>query len=89
MRSLRVNAEEFSSRRGTHAALRNVLGEENYFGSNLDALYDCLTSVSEPTELRINNWSYALKHLGGYADRLWHVLSDSTDENPNLTIIIE
>lgn len=89
MRTLSVNAREFGSRLEMHAALRNALGGENYWGSNLDALHDCLTSVSEPTVLRIVNWSYAARHLGEYADRLWHVLSDSTDENPNLNITIE
>ncbi|MCR5611731.1 MAG: barstar family protein [Clostridiales bacterium] len=89
MRKLFVNAKDFTSKDEMHAAMRAVLGEENYFGSNLDALHDCLSSISEPTELRIVNWSFAARHLGEYADRLWRVLSDSTDEDPNLNITIE
>lgn len=84
-----VDAREFVSKHEMHAALRSVLGEENYLGSNLDALHDCLTSKAEPVELTIINWSYAMYRLGEYADRLWHVLDDASEENPNIRINID
>lgn len=87
--NITVDAREFVSKHETHAALRSVLGEENYWGSNLDALYDCLTSKAEPTKLTIINWSFAMTHLRGYADRLWHVLYDASEENHRLSITIE
>ncbi|MCR5807975.1 MAG: barstar family protein [Clostridiales bacterium] len=84
-----VDAFDFVSKQETHAVLRNALGEENYRGSNLDALHDCLTMIFEPTTLVISHWGYAERRLGEYADRLWHVLDDSSEENPFLTIILE
>ena len=84
-----VDARAFVSKQDMHAALRAVLGGENYAGNNLDALHDCLTSICEPTALRIVNWSYAVKGLGGFANVLWRVLFDSSEENPNLTVTIE
>lgn len=89
MRKLMVNARDFVTREAMHEAMRKALEEENYWGSNLDALHDCLTSIFEPTELRVINWSYAATQLRGYSDGLWRVLSDSSDENSNLAIIIE
>ena len=89
MRELTVDAALFTSKRDTHAALRAVLGGENYYGSNLDALHDCLTSVSEPVSLRIIHWSRAVKNLGAYADALWHTLDDSADENRFVIITLE
>ena len=86
---LTVDARGFVSKHETHALLRSVLGEENYWGSNLDALHDCLTMIFEPTTLVIKNWSAAVKNLGDYADRLWHVLDDSAEENPVLNVVIE
>ena len=83
-----VDADKFVSKQEMHSALRAVLGEENYFGSNLDALHDCLTSIGEPTELVITNWGCASRHLGKYADILWHVLDDSANENGRLRIIL-
>ena len=86
---LTVDAREFISKHETHSALRAALGEENYWGSNLDALHDCLTMIFEPTTLVIKNWSAAVANLGDYADRLWHVLDDSAEENPFLSVVIE
>lgn len=84
-----VDARDFKTRHEAHCALRAVLGEENYWGSNLDALHDCLTCKFEPTVIVIKNWSAAVHYLGEYADRLWHVLDDSAEENPNIQVIIE
>ncbi|MBO4563055.1 MAG: barstar family protein [Clostridia bacterium] len=86
---LSVDARDFITKHEMHASLRAVLGEENYWGSNLDALHDCLTSIAEPTELYIKNWSFAMRRLGDYANRLWHVLDDASRENPNIRIVIE
>ena len=88
-RFLSVNAREFTSRVAAHNALRAVLGAENYYGSNLDALHDCLTSICEKTTLRVYNWSAAAHKLGRYSDSLWRVLSDSQKENKLLDVIID
>ncbi|MBR5714742.1 MAG: barstar family protein [Clostridia bacterium] len=84
-----IDANEFVTKHEMHAALRAALGEENYCGSNLDALHDKLTSICEPTTIVIKNWSFAARRLGEYADGLWHVLDDSADENPNIKVVIE
>lgn len=84
-----VDAKEFTTRLDAHRALRRALGGENYWGSNLDALHDCLTCIFEPTTLVIRNWSFAARRLGEYADRLWHVFDDSCAENPFISVVIE
>jgi RNAse (barnase) inhibitor barstar len=86
---LSVDGREFTSRTAAHAALRAVLGSENYYGSNLDALHDCLTSICEKTTLRIYNWSAAVHKLGRYSDSLWRVFYDSQKENGLLDVVIE
>lgn len=56
------------------------------FGNNLDALHDHLTSLPEPAELTLLNWSHAEASLGRYAKALNRMLTDSETENPLLTI---
>jgi RNAse (barnase) inhibitor barstar len=89
MKTFTVDAERFGSKLEMHAAFREVLGEENYWGSNLDALHDRLTMVFEPTTLRIIHWTSAVQNLGRYSDLLWLVLDDAQRESDNLKIIIE
>lgn len=89
MRNITVDATGFVSKLEMHACLRAALGGENYYGSNLDALHDCLTMIFQPTTLVIKNWSAAARNLGGYADILWHVFDESAEENPFLSVVIE
>lgn len=84
-----VDARRFTSKKELHSAMREALGQENYWGDNLDALYDCLTCRFEPTELTIKHWSSAMLRLPDYANALWHMLDDASDMNQMLKITIE
>lgn len=47
---------------------------------NLDALYDALDEINEPTLINLKNRA-ALSALGDYADDLIAVFTDLTEEN--------
>ena len=47
---------------------------------NLDALYDVLGEINEPTQIKLKNYS-SLAALGGYADDLIAVFTDLAEEN--------
>ena len=47
MRAIVVDFHEFNSAREVHAFLSEKLGFPAYYGHNLDALYDMLTTLSE------------------------------------------
>lgn len=47
---------------------------------NLDALYDALGEINEPTRINLKNHS-ALSALGDYADDLIAVFTDLAEEN--------
>ncbi|MGP1532842.1 MAG: barstar family protein [Campylobacter sp.] len=47
---------------------------------NLDALYDALGEINEPTQIKLKNRS-SLAALGGYADDLIAVFTDLAEEN--------
>ena len=58
----------------------------DYYGRNLDALYDCLTERSEPTELLVLDFDCCREALGKYADGLLRTLYHAALHNPNLEI---
>ena len=68
--------------------LHDVLAEElhlpEWYGRNLDALYDCLTDVREETRITLRNRDALEEHLGSYGHRLMRLLEDVTLDNPNV-----
>ena len=63
--------------------LAQVLEFPEYYGGNLDALYDCLCEIAGPVEVQMIRWEY----LGEQGERYRQVLMDSAQENPNLIIL--
>ena len=70
-----------------HRALADGLRFPAWYGGNLDALHDCLTSLSAPVELEIRGSGALAYSLGCYTARLRRVLRDCAEENPMLTVI--
>lgn len=58
-----------------------------WFGGNLDALYDCLTEVDD-AQLTIYQWNALADTLGEKALTLKRVLLDAGLENPRLIVCI-
>lgn len=81
-----IDGGTIGSREALHRALRETLSLPEWYGKNLDALYDCLTDLREPVELEVTNATKLCESLGGYALALLHVLRDSERENENLTV---
>ena len=63
-----------------HDQLARELNFPQWYGRNLDALYDCMTVLSEPAELTLL-WPELLPGLV-------QVLGDAAEENLNLQLIL-
>lgn len=57
-----------------HDYLKEILNFPDYYGKNLDALYDCLTDIGIETEITIINESYV-------SDDIIETFIDAADEN--------
>lgn len=77
------------SRQALHQLLCQALSLPAWYGNNLDALFDCLSTRAEPTELVLCGLAQLQSRLGAYAAAFFRVLQDSAQENPNLTILTE
>ena len=51
MRTITLDLERMTSVPAIHKYLRSALALPVYYGANLDALYDCLTEIAEPTQI--------------------------------------
>ena len=54
-----------------------------WYGRNLDALFDCLTSVSEEITLTLDEAALT-EALGPYAQRVGKVLTRAAEKNPKI-----
>lgn len=67
-----------------HEYLMEMLSLPDYYGKNLDALYDCLTEM-EPVEIHFVN----VDKGGMYSAKILKVFRDASKENPGLVITID
>lgn len=76
-----LDAANMTEKEAAHAYLKKALALPDYYGSNLDALYDCLTEL-EDTEIQFVN----LDAARGYFAKVLSVFQEAQEENPRLQI---
>ena len=81
MKKIILDGEQLCDREMAHAYLQEALGLPEYYGKNLDALYDCLGDIQEDTVVLIFNEDMLRDHLEKYAGALIRTLDDAADEN--------
>ncbi len=86
-RIISIDCNSINSKQDLHEALRRELVGVEYYGNNLDALYDALTSV-KGVHLNFENFSLLSERLGTYYDKLVKLILSATDANPELEITI-
>ena len=64
--------------------VREALELPEWYGRSLDALYDCLTDLSVPTTIHVENWPEE-----DYMQRALAVLRDAAEENELLQVRLE
>jgi len=87
MRQVIIDGAAIADRPALHQALAQALALPEWYGNNLDALFDCLSEVSEDTEIGIANFDVLEEALGSYARSLRRVLRRAAEENPHIHLI--
>ena len=79
MKTITLNGAKMREKTATFEYLAQKFGLDPDV-KNLDALYDALGEINEPTQINLKNHS-ALCALGDYADDLIAVFTDLAEEN--------
>jgi RNAse (barnase) inhibitor barstar len=77
-----------SSTADLYAALARTLGLPSWFGANLDALWDCLTDLTEPTALVLADWTRYANAEPGQAPRFVQLFRDRARSNPPFAVLL-
>lgn len=81
MKYVKIDGNEIKNREELHEEIKSQLDFPDYYGKNLDALYDMLGSFTEPVEFEIVNQEMLEKHLGHYAKMFLGLLEDIKGES--------
>lgn len=82
-----LDGEQMLNRSAAHDHLTERLGLPEYYGRNLDALYDLLTERGVPTRLVVRHRRTILSWLGEYGAALCWTLEDADRANPSLEVL--
>lgn len=83
MKTYILNFKDKETPAEIHEYLKEMLELPNYYGRNLDALYDCLTSITAPTGIAIAN----IDTNNEFQRRLLNVMRDAADDNQRLKLL--
>lgn len=83
MRTVYLDTREFTDKESSHVYLKDMLDFPDYYGANLDALYDCLTDLA-PTEIYLKH----LEEAGAFYPVIKHVMQSAKKDNHDIRILI-
>lgn len=90
MRTIVIDGGLMPTREEAHAYLSRRLGLPDYYGNNLDALYDILSSdFAGPARLVVYRREALEQSLGAYSMALLAALLDAARENPHLQVVFD
>ena len=88
MRQILLDLTKAKTRRDVHETIASELGFPDYYGYNLDALYDCLTDISDDSFLAVMVPGPE-SELHPYLCRLAYVLGEAEQLNRHLMVHIQ
>ncbi len=87
--TITLDGRQMTNRETAHDHIKAQLSLPEYYGRNLDALYDLLTEWQEQTTIRLLDRGGLAQNLGVYAEALMQTLRDAARVNPRLKIAEE
>lgn len=80
-----IDCSNISEAKQLHRRLARFLDFPEWYGHNLDALFDCMTELPSPTRLFLSKWDHDQPWSTGFEA----VLTDAQESCPELTVIYE
>ena len=86
MEEIIIDCSPIRTKEDLHSIFREALSFPDWYGNNLDALYDCLTDFTG--KVRILNWEIAEERLGNYGTKSKKVIAAAALHNTALDLYI-
>ena len=89
MTELILDVKKLADRENLHDTLAAALHFPDWYGRNLDALFDCLTDLNEETRIVLRNADVMEERLGNYFEMFVKALVLAAEENQLLYVYEE
>ncbi len=89
MRKIILDGNMMTSRQETHSYIKKKMKFPEYYGSNLDALADCLSEIGKKTKIELINADKMIENLGVYHKGFIRVFTDSAENNENIIFVMD
>ena len=86
MRRCTIDGTKIRDMAHLHTVLARELNFPHWYGRNLDALYDCLTDLSEETEIILRHTEALEEAVGEKAKGFFKTLKEVAKANPALRL---
>ncbi len=83
-----LDGRKMTDKQTLHACLKEQCRFPEYYGNNLDALYDVLTDREEPLEIHLEHADELKELLCGYGEAFIEALEDAAASGRNFTFEI-
>lgn len=87
--NMELDCSLMTDRAAAHDYLKQQFGFPDYYGRNLDALYDLLTAWGTELTVAVCHTELLEENLGGYGSALLAAIREAAEENPRLTLMIQ
>ena len=81
-----INGLTMVSRQRAHNEIAHALSLPNYYGRNLDALWDCVSTLH--ADVTLTDADAVVSMLGDYGRQLIGVLQEASEKNPHFSLEI-
>jgi len=90
MKTIKVDFNNVKYLMEIHKVLRDTFELPNYYGNNMDALWDCLNCFfNEPVIIKLQNLDKLPKDLNKNVETMLNVFRDLEKENEEIILEIE
>lgn len=88
MKIILLDGKRMKSKETAHLYLKRKLNFPQYYGKNLDALWDMLSTISEPINIILFNREYLQRYLGAYGDGIIDVFQEAAEANEKIKFTV-
>ena len=86
MREITIDCTKIADKAELHKTLAEVLDFPDWYGNNLDAMYDCLTGITDDVCIIIEGFDSLEEKLGTYALSMRKAMLRAADDNEKIRV---